>query len=94
MVNQSDVVGLLTVGSKALPKDEALGRGEEGQKQLALVKEEGEKGLSAFFEKENSAFKALLNAEGLPPMPVGLHRPTNTGTKRYVMEEEQTYGGE
>ena len=94
MVNQGDVVGLLTVGSKASPKDEVLGKGEEGQKQLTLVKEEGEKGLSAFFAKENSAFKAQLDENGLPPMPVGLHRPTSTGTKRYVIEEEQTYGGE
>ena len=88
VVNQGDLVGLLTVGSKALPKDEVLGKGEEGQKQLALVKEEGEKGLSAFFEKDTGAFKALLGADGLPPMPA------NTGTKRYVIEEEQTYGGE
>jgi hypothetical protein len=65
---QADVVGLLTVGSEANPGPKLL-RGEEGSKQLMAVKDEGSKGLSAYFEKEK-AVGSILGADGLPPMPV------------------------
>ncbi|KAI6817779.1 hypothetical protein KC342_g14820, partial [Hortaea werneckii] len=51
VVRQPDVVGLLTVGSAAAPKD-TLQIGDAGNKQMVTVKEEGEKGLAQFFEKE------------------------------------------
>lgn len=90
VVNQSDVVGLLTVGSAAQPKDEVLKLGDAGSKQLVEVKEEGEKGLSAYFEKNSTGLKAVLGPDGLPPLPPSRHA---TG-KRYEMisDEEQTYG--
>ena len=95
VVSQGDIVGLLTVGSKALPKEEALPVGDAGQKQLAIVKEEGEKGLAAFFEKEKDkgVMKSVLGPDGLPPLPVGMFKRSEAAAKRYVLEEEQTYEG-
>ena len=68
VVGQADVVGLLSMGSEANPSPKLL-RGEEGSKQLVAVKDEGAKGLSAYFEKEK-AVGSVLGPEGLPPMPV------------------------
>lgn len=65
-VTQGDVVGLLTVGSAASPSPNLLA-GEEGNKQLVAVKQEGEKGLSAYFESEKGT--AVLAENGLPPLP-------------------------
>jgi hypothetical protein len=39
VVNQSDVVGLLSVGSAAAPKEDVLQIGDAGKKQLVEVKE-------------------------------------------------------
>ena len=87
VVTQPDVVALLTVGSTAAPKDDVLQIGDAGTKQLVAVKEEGEKGLSAFFEKDRSAFKGVLASNGMPPLPPSRH-PQG---KRYEMLEDQTY---
>ena len=91
MVSQPDVVALLSVGSAAQPKEEVLQIGDAGKKQIVEVKEEGEKGLSAFFQKDKSASKGVLGPNGLPPLPTSLH-PTR---KQYELnpEAEQTYGG-
>ncbi|KAI6856445.1 NADH-ubiquinone oxidoreductase 21.3 kDa subunit [Hortaea werneckii] len=88
VVKQPDVVGLLTVGSAAAPKD-TLQIGDAGNKQMVTVKEEGEKGLAQFFEKEKSAFKGVLGPNGMPPMPPSRHQTS----KRYTMleEDEQAY---
>jgi hypothetical protein len=56
------------MGSEANPSPKLL-RGEEGSKQLVAIKDEGAKGLSAYFEKEK-AVGSVLGADGLPPMPV------------------------
>ncbi|KIX04986.1 uncharacterized protein Z518_05858 [Rhinocladiella mackenziei CBS 650.93] len=66
-VTQGDAVSLLTVGSAANPSPKLLA-GEEGTKQLIAVKQEGEKGLAAYFESEKGT--AVLGENGLPPMPV------------------------
>lgn len=89
VVRQPDVVGLLSVGSAAHPKEEVLQIGDAGSKQLVELKEEGERGLSQFFEKDKSAYKSLMGPDGLPPLPTSRH-PQG---KRYEMLEEQTYGG-
>lgn len=60
------MVALLSIGSEANPK---LLPGEEGSKQLVAVKDEGAKGLSAYFQKEK-AIGSVLGPDGLPPMPV------------------------
>jgi hypothetical protein len=60
VVRQPDVVALLSVGSAAKPKEDKLQIGEAGKKQLVALKEEGEKGLSAFFEKEKSMAQGVL----------------------------------
>ena len=75
-VRQPDVVGLLSVGSAANPKEDVLQIGDAGNKQLVEVKEEGERGLSAFFEKDKNAFKGVLAPNGMPPLPTSRH-PTH-----------------
>lgn len=87
-VTQGDVVGLLTVGSAASPSPKLL-TGDEGTKQLVLVKEEGEKGLATYFEKEKGA--AVLGAGGLPPNPVAYRNPDAT---KYNLPEHQAYSTE
>ncbi|KAJ9606563.1 hypothetical protein H2200_008571 [Cladophialophora chaetospira] len=86
-VTQGQAVGLLTLGSAANPSPKLLA-GEEGGKQLVAVKQEGEKGLSAYFEQEKAA--AVLGENGLPPMPV------NFGQKKDVKYEPAptSYGEE
>lgn len=65
-VTQGDVVGLLTMGSAADPSPQ-LQAGEEGSKQLVAVKQEGEKGLSTYFESHKAT--GVLADDGMPPMP-------------------------
>lgn len=89
-VTQADVVGLLTVGSQENPKQELIG--DAGQKQLVAVKEEGEKGLAAYFEKENTPSTNVLGPDGLPPLPGALNI-TKDGKKDYEVLQEQPYGG-
>ena len=88
VVRQPDVVALLTVGSAAQPKEDVLQIGEAGSKQLVALKDEGEKGLSAYFEKDKNAFKGVLGPNGMPPLPPSWH-PKG---KRYDMLKEQSYG--
>lgn len=78
-VTQGDAVGLLTLGSAANPSPKLLA-GEEGSKQLVAVKQEGEKGLAAYFEQEKAT--AVLGEGGLPPMPV------TVGTQKEVKYQE------
>lgn len=88
VVRQPDVVALLTVGSAKSPKDAVLQIGDAGSKQLVEVKEEGEKGLAAFFEKNKKAGVSVLGPNGLPPTPTTRYP---TGPKRYEMLQEQAY---
>jgi hypothetical protein len=92
VVSQPDVVALLTVGSAAAPKDDVLQLGEAGTKQLAQVKEEGERGLSPHFQQNSASLQAVLGPDGLPPRPPSLHRANRT--YELVKDEEQTYGTE
>ncbi|KAF2142673.1 uncharacterized protein K452DRAFT_287083 [Aplosporella prunicola CBS 121167] len=91
-IKQSDVVGLLSVGSRANEKVELIG--EAGQKQLVAVQDEGEKGLAAFFQKDKNLASGVLDKSGLPPLPSGLYEGSQSGQKKYELlsEEEQTYG--
>ena len=79
------------MGSAAAPKEEVLQIGDAGKKQLVEVKEEGERGLSTFFEKDTKALAGVLGPDGLPPLPASLH-PTK---KQYTVleEDKQAYGG-
>lgn len=87
MVNQADVVGLLSVGSKAAPKEDVLQIGEAGQKQLVAVKQEGEeRGLAALFEKDKKGIQGILGPNGLPPLPANLNPEP-----RYKLGAEQAY---
>ncbi|KAK1811044.1 hypothetical protein LTR12_014566, partial [Friedmanniomyces endolithicus] len=89
VVQQPDVVALLTVGSAAAPREDVLQIGDAGNKQLVALKEEGKQGLSAYFAKDKSAFKNVLGQDGMPPLPAS-QLPQG---KRYEMLKEQTYGG-
>ena len=90
VVNQRDVVGLLTVGSQSQPRDEVLQLGDAGAKQLVTVQEEGEKGgLPAFFEKDQKGMQAVLGPDGLPPTPHNLGQ--NSQYKQYELLQEQAY---
>lgn len=91
-MKQGDVVALLTVGSKANPKDEVLQIGDAGAKQLVAVKEEGEKGLAAYLKKEKGVASSVLGPSGMPPMPTGLS--LHDGVKKYGILKEQSYNGE
>ena len=92
-VSQSDVVGLLTVGSQSNPKDDVLQLGDAGSKQLVEVKEEGDKGgLPAHFEKSKKSMAGVLSADGLPPMPVNLGQ--NATEKKYELLKDQSYQNE
>ncbi|KAI9697544.1 MAG: hypothetical protein M1820_007743 [Bogoriella megaspora] len=92
IVNQGDIVGLLTVGSKATPNEEVLKIGDAGQKQLVEVKEEGEKGLANFLTRDEGkkSVANILGPGGMPPLPSGLS--SIQGGKKYEMLKEQSYG--
>ncbi|MCJ1350971.1 MAG: hypothetical protein MMC33_000953 [Icmadophila ericetorum] len=91
VVRQADVVGLLSVGSAAAPK-ETLQIGDAGTKQLVEARKEGEGGLSVFLAKEKGAVGSLLDERGLPPMPVGMNRAVGNGAKRYVIDIDREEG--
>jgi hypothetical protein len=91
VVSQADVAGLLTVGSKANPKEDALQIGDAGAKQLVAVREEGEKGLAVLFQKDKRLASSVLGPNNMPPFPTGLAQQARQG-KRYELLEEQTYG--
>jgi hypothetical protein len=89
-VTQSDVVALLSVGSKAKPNEEVLQIGDAGKKQLVQVKEQGDTGgIAVLLAKEKGVGKTVLLAGGLPPRP-----PTTVGAKPYNLVQDQSYGND
>ena len=93
VVNQADVVGLLSVGSKSSPKEGSLQIGDAGIKQLVQVKREGEdKGLAAYFMKEKNSAASIFGAGGLPPFPSGMGRTSPAGGRKYVMDADRHEG--
>ena len=93
VVKPADVVGLLSVGSKANPKENALQIGETGAKQLIQVTHEGErKGLAAFFEKDKTVTAGIFGPNGLPPFPGGMSRASPAGERNYVMDADREQG--
>lgn len=90
VITQGDVVGLLTVGSKAAPRDDILQIGDAGSKQLVALKDEGKAGLPAFFQKDEKSLGSVLGPGGLPPLPANLRGANGaqpTGLK-YKLEPE------
>ena len=93
VVKQADVVGLLTVGNKANPKEDVLQIGDAGAKQLTLVKQDGEeKGLAALFEKDKKSMTSIFGPDGMPPFPSGMNRTSAQGGKKYVMDQDREEG--
>lgn len=86
VVKQSDVVGLLTVGSRAKPNEDVLQIGDAGAKQLVQLRQDGEeKGLAALFEREKKTTASIFGPNGLPPFPTGISRVSPEGGRKYVM---------
>ena len=77
------------MGSAAKPSEKLLA-GAEGQKQLVAVKEEGRKGLSAYFEASKGKGVGVLGEGGLPPMPVPA-RNVGAIAQGYKIDEDQSY---
>ena len=96
IVSQADVVALLTVGSKAAPKDDVLQIGDAGSKQLVEVHQEGAKGLATYFKKDNKNMMGVLGPGGMPPMPKNLGQNMVQGSDghRYEILKEQSYENE
>ncbi|KAL6714970.1 hypothetical protein ACLMJK_007230 [Lecanora helva] len=93
VIKQADVVGLLSVGSKANPKDDVLQIGDAGAKQVVQVKQDGEeKGLAAYFQKEKNVSTAIFGPNGLPPFPSGMSRVSPAGGRKYVMDADREEG--
>ena len=93
VVKQSDVVGLLTVGSRARPNEEILQIGDAGAKQLVQLKQDGEeKGLAALYEREKKTTANIFRLNGLPPFPSGMSRVSPEGGRKYVMDADREEG--
>lgn len=87
VINQADIVGLLTVGSRKAPKEDVLQIGEAGAKQLVAVKQEGEeRGLAPLFEKDKKGIQGVLEPDGLPPLPCNLN-----SSSKYRVDPEHGY---
>ena len=83
---------MLTVGSKAQPKEDVLQIGDAGAKQLVAVRDEGKAGLPAFFKKDEKNLAAVL-VGGLPPLPANLRSEAGkqTAAVKYNIRAEQSY---
>ena len=93
VVKQADIVGLLSLGSKASPKENVLQIGDAGTKQLMQVKQEGEQtGLAAFFEKNKNVAAGIFGPDGLPPFPSGMSKVSPVGGRKYSMDAGRTQG--
>ncbi|GJC98686.1 ahpC/TSA family protein [Colletotrichum higginsianum] len=96
VVNQADVVGLLSVGSAASPRVELIG--EAGEKQLVAAREEAAAtGLAPYLEKNAAkaveASKEALFTNGLPPTPSGQDLKSGTwNVHKYEVNKDQSYG--
>lgn len=91
-VRQADAVSLLTVGSKATPKDDVLKIGQAGEQQLIAVKEQGEeRGLAALFEQDKKSVQGVLGANGLPPNPANINTVSKPSQSKYELGTENGY---
>lgn len=87
------MVGLLSVGNKAKPKEDVLQIGDAGTKQLVQLQREGEdKGLAALFERETASVASVLGRNGMPPFPTGASRISPDGGRKYVMDIDRAEG--
>ena len=91
VVSQTDVAGLLALGSAAQPRVELIG--EAGEKQLVAAKQDGaEMGLAKAVEKAPKDLAKDVFVGGLPPTPSG-QAPKAEGwdVYPYEMSEEPSY---
>ncbi|KAF9880768.1 nadh-ubiquinone oxidoreductase kda subunit [Colletotrichum karsti] len=96
VVNQADVVSLLSVGSAANPRVELIG--EAGEKALVAAQAEAKaSGLAPYLEKNAAraveASKETLFTNGLPPTPSGHDLKSGKwDVHKYKVNEDQSYG--
>ena len=91
VVSQADVVGLLTVGNQARPREDVALIGHDRSRRLVQIRQEGEEtGLATLFAKDKSVVRSVLGPDGLPPFPTGL-APAGQGQKRYELSAEAAY---
>ena len=91
VVRQADVVALLTVGSRARPREDGGLIGDDSSKRLVQIRQEGEEtGLAVLFEKDKRVVRSVLGPDGLPPFPSGL-APGGHGQRRYELSAEAAY---
>lgn len=91
VVNQTDVVSLLTLGSEAAPKQQLIG--EAGAKQLVAAQEEGKTGLAKALAKASAADVSKdVFVNGLPPLPSGQSMGQGEwDVYKYKLSEENSY---
>ncbi|KAJ2901716.1 NADH-ubiquinone oxidoreductase 21.3 kDa subunit [Zalerion maritima] len=90
VVRQSDMVGLLSVGSKAAPKQDLIG--DAGAKALMEARSEGEKGLAEFMSKNGTMATKDVLKDGLPPLPSGQTMMSgNWEVHKYKLAGENSY---
>lgn len=93
LVKQADVVQLLSVGSKASPKDDVQQIEETGTKQAVQAQGQGEgMGLSTLFSKKKGLSQGIFGPDGLPPFPTGMNSVSSKGQKQYVLDTERAEG--
>lgn len=93
VVKQGDIVGLLSIGSKAKSSSNVLRIGDAGATQLVQVKKEGEnKGLSALFIKDKKIMANIFGPNKLPPFPSGMSRGSTEGGRKYIMDVKREEG--
>lgn len=93
VVQQNDVMGLLSFGSKIQPKENALKGGDAGEKQLIAFRRHGEdKGLAFQLDGNMNAKAGILGPNNLPPFPSGMSRASLKGVRQYTLDGERVEG--
>lgn len=90
VINQGDVVGLLSFSSRASP---SLRIGDASTKQLEQVQQGGKAaGISAFLKRNRKSSASILGPDGLPPFPSRQGTLAPGGGNIYRMNTGRTEG--
>lgn len=93
LLNQADVVQLLSAGSEASHNDDKQQIGDTNSKHVVKVQDQGEgMGLSTLFSKKKEVSMGIFGSDGLPPFPTGMNTASPKGEKRYVLDTKRVEG--